>query len=218
MNKIKLLYDVVQTLKGKNVLNGVATAEVQKDQVKILYVTNEFQKNLQTMQTKAAITTEINYEGTQVKHQSTSEFTNHCPGQGLHSRLFNHQHHASDKCGGIKEKLSKLAFALSLLNNIQTEEQENKTILIRLTLSEIPEDIKTVLQAKMSHADSDVDQRPHCFLKELRNIEKGNFSFVMSVNRDYEIEKIIINFAGTQNNEQNEQHVLDIIAELQLTY
>jgi len=214
MNKIKILYDVVKALRDKDVLNGVATAEVQKDQVKIFYVKNEFQKNLITMQTKANIITEVDYEGKQVKHQSTTEFTNYCPDHGIHHRGFNHMHHAAGKCGSIKGKLTQIAFVLNLLNTIQVAEQENKTTLITLELSEIPEDIKTLIQEKMSHADSGHDHG-HCFIKELCSIEKGDFSFAMTINKDYEIEKIVITFDGTQGKE-DEQHVVSIIADLQL--
>jgi len=212
MNKIKFLYDVVKTMKGKDIFNGVATAEVQKDQVKIFYVKNEFEKNLLTYETKATITTDLDYEGKQVKHQSTTKFTNHCPGQGLHHRL-RHMHHTGRKCGGIKEKLTKLAFVLNLLNNTQFNEQEDKTTLITLEMSEIPEDIKALIQEKMSHADSCHNHDQHCFMKEFCSIEKGNLSFAVSVNKDYELEKLVIAFDGTQN---NEEHVLNIVTELQL--
>lgn len=213
MNKIKLLYDVVKALKEKDILNGVASAEVQKDQVKIFYIKNEFQKNLLTMQTKANITTELNYEGKQVKHQSTTEFTNDCPDHGMHCGRFGHMHHIGRRHGSIKGKLSKIAFLLNLLNNVQAAEQENKTTLITLELSEIPEDIKTLLQEKMSHADYHNHDR-NCFMKEFSTIESGNFSFAMTVNKSYEIEKIVITFDGIQNKEQ-EQHVVNIVADLQ---
>lgn len=215
MNKIKLLYDVVKALREKDVLNGVATAEVQKDQVRIFYIKNEFQKNLLTMQTKANITTEVDYEGKKVKHQSTTELTNHCPGHGIHHRGFGHMHHTDRKCGSIKGKLSKVAFLLSLLNNLQASEQENKTTLITLELSEMPADIKTLIQEKMGQDDSYHDHDRNCFIKEFCAIEKGNFSFAMTVNKSSEIEKIVITFDGTQNKEQ-EQHVVSIIADLQL--
>jgi hypothetical protein len=215
MNKIKIFYDVIKTLKDTDIFNGVATAEVQKDQVKIFYVKNEFQKNLLTLQTKANITTEVDYEGKQVKHQSTTEFTNHCPRQG-HHKLFEQMHHAGGECGGVKAKLTKLAFVFNLLNSIQVEEQKDKANLITLELTELPEDIKILIQEKIS-PDSGQKHGHHCFMKELCSLEKGIFSFAMSVNQHYEIEKIVITFDGIQNNEQNDQHVLNIKAELQLT-
>lgn len=219
MNKLKLLYDVVQTLRDKEVINGVATVEVKKDQAKIFYIKNEFQKNLVTMQTKASVTSEVNYEGKQVKHQSTTEFTKHCPGNGMHGMrhgLFRHMNHAGGRCGSIKDKLTKLSFVLGLLNNIKAEEQEDKTILVTLEVSELPEDIKTLLQERMSHAESDHSRGHCCFMREFCCLEKGKFSFAMTVNKNYDIEKIVIAFDGAQRNEENEQHLLDIVAELQL--
>ncbi|MCC5466359.1 hypothetical protein [Pelosinus baikalensis] len=219
MNKLKFLYDVVQKLRDKEVINGVATVEVNKDQAKVFYVKNEFQKNFVTMQTKASITSEVNYEGKQVKHQSTTEFTKHCPGNemhGMHHRLFRHMNHAGGRCGSIKDKLTKLSFVLGLLNSIKVEEQEDKTILVTLEVAELPEDIKTLLQERMSHAESDHSRGHCCFMSEFCSIEKGRFSFAMTVSKNYDIEKIVIAFDGARRNEENEQHLLDIVAELQL--
>ena len=214
MNKIKLLYDVVKTLREKDVLRGVATGQVQKDQVRIFYAKNEFEKNLLTKHTKANITTEVDYEGKQVKHQSITEFTNCCH-DGHHHKLFKHMH--SGCCGGLKQKLTKLAFVLQLLNSLKAEEQSDKSTLVTLEITELPEDIKAMLQEKMSIDGSCQQHGSHCFRKELCSIEKGNFSLAMSVNKDNEIEKIVIIFEGTQRNEQDEQHALSINAELQLS-
>ncbi|MEG6584882.1 hypothetical protein [Dendrosporobacter sp. 1207_IL3150] len=216
MNKLKFLYDVVKTLRDKDVINGVATVEVQKDQAKILYVKNEFQKNLVTMETKANIISEVDYEGKKVKHQSTTEFTNHCPGNGMHHKLFRHMHHAGGRCGGIKAKLTKLSFVLGLLDNMKAEEQADKTTLVTLEMTELPEDIKTLIQERMIHAESHHNQRHCCFMKECSCIEKGKFTFAMTVNIDHEIEKIVVTFDGVQQNEDDEQHILDIVVELQL--
>lgn len=216
MNKLKLLYDVVKTLRDKDVINGVATMEVKKDQAKIFYVKNQFENNLVTMQTTATITSEVDYEGKKVKHQSTTEFTNLCPGSGMHHKRFRHMHHAGDKCGGIKAKLTKLTFVLDLLSNIKAEEQEDKTILVTLEVKELPEEIKALIQERMSHTESYHDQDRCCFRKEFFSIVKGNFSLAISVTKDYEIEKIVVTFDGVRQDEQNEQHVLEVVAELQL--
>ena len=212
MNKLKFMYDVVNKMKGKDIFNGVATAEVQKDQVKIFTVKNEFQKDLTNNQAKATITTEIDYEGQQVKHQSTTEFTNIFPGHGMRHKL-RHMHQAGDRCGGIKEKLTKLAFALNLLNKVQFNEQEDKTTLITLELSEIPDDIKALIQEKMNRGASCHNHDPRCFTKEFCAIEKGTLSIAISVNKEYEMEQIVIAFDGTQH---NEQHTLSLLAKLQL--
>lgn len=214
MNKIKLLYDVVKTLRGKDVLRGVATGQVQKDQVRVFYVKNEFEKNLLTSKAKANITTEVDYEGKQVKHQSITEFTNCCH-DGRPHKFFKHMH--SGGCGGLKQKLTKLAFALNLLNNLKAEEQSDKSTFVTLEITELPDDIKALLQDKMSSADSCHNHGSHCFMKEFCSIVKGNFSLAMSVNKDNEIEKLVITFEGSQLNEQNEQHSLSMNAELLLS-
>jgi len=216
MNKLKFLYDVVKTLRSKDAINGMATVEVQKDQGRIFYVKNQFQKNLLTMLTTANITSEVDYEGKQVKHQSTTEFTNHCSNSGLHHKLFKHMHHADGQCGGLKSKLTKLAFVLELLDNIKVDQQEDKTILVTLEITQLPEEMKILLQEKMSHAQSSHKQDRCCFMKEFCCLGKGTFSLAMSVSKDYEIEKIVIAFDGVQQNEQHEQHALGIVAELEL--
>ena len=216
MNRLKLMYDVVKTLRDQVAINGVVTVKVQKDHAKIFYVKNQFQKNLVTMQTTATITSEVDYEGKKVKHQSTTEFTNLCPGKDMHDKLFKHMHHAGDKCGSLKEKLTKLTFVLGSLNSMKVEEQQDKTNLITLEITSLPEDIKMHIQEKMSHIESAHDHDRCCFRKEFCCIEKGKLSFAMSINKDYEIEKIVITFDGEQHNEENEQHVLEIVAELQL--
>ena len=216
MNKLKFFYDVVKTLRSKDVINGMATVEVKKDQGKIFYVKNQFQKNLITMQTTANITSEVDYEGKQVKHQSTTEFTNHCLVNGMHHKLFKHMHHADGQCGGLKTKLTKLAFVLGLLDNIKVDQQEDKTILVTLEIRELSEDMKILLQEKMSHAESSHNQDRCCFVKEFRCLESGSFSLAMSVSKEYEVEKIVMAFDGVQENEQHEQHVFGIVAELKL--
>lgn len=215
MNKLKLLYDVVKNLRDKEMINGALTAQVQKDQGKIFYLKNQFEKNLVTMQTTATVNSEVDYEGKQVKHQSTTEFTHHCSDKSMRHKLFNHMHHGR-KCGGLKAKLTKFAFVLGLLDRMKAEQQENKTTLVTLEITELPEDIKSLIQEKMNHMESRQNHDRCCFMKELHYIEKGNFSLAMSVSKDDEIEKIVITFDGVQHDEENKEHVLAIVVELEL--
>ena len=207
---------MVKTLRDKDVINGVATMEVRKDQGKIFYVKNQFEKNLVTMQTTATITSEVDYEGKKIKHQSTTEFTNLCPCSGMHHKRLRDIHHAGGGCGSIKAKLTKLTFVLDLLSEIKAEEQEDKTILVTLEVKELPEEIKALIQERMSQTKSYHDQDHCCFRKEFFSIEKGNFSLAISVTKEHEVEKVVITFDGVQRDEQNEQHILDVVAELQL--
>lgn len=198
MNKLKFLYDVVRAMKEKEVFNGTITAEIQKNQGKVFFIKNEFQKNLVTMHTKAAITSTYEYEGKQLNHQSTTEYTNQSACQGkLRHKFFGHMHHTGHGCCSLKGKLSKLAYMLKLLDSIQVEEQENKGNLISLEVSEIPSEIIAHLKERLQQHDC--GNHPHCFMEEICRINNGNLSLAISVNEQYAVEKIIVTFDGAQN-------------------
>jgi hypothetical protein len=216
MNKIKLLYDVVTAMKAKETFNGVIKADIRKEQVTLFSLQNEFSKNLLTGQTKAKISTELDYEGKHVKHESTTEFTmpGHC--HHRHHEFFKHMHHHAGQCGGIKGKLSKLAFALSILNSLQVKEQEQETIVVSLNMNEIPADMKEMLHEKMMHARTHHEH--HGFMKEFCTMEAGDFTFTMHLNNKYEIEKIAVTLIGTQRDEQNQPHDLTAKAEIHFSW
>lgn len=73
MNKIKVLYDVVKVMRDKDAYNGVIEAAVSKDEVQVFRFNNEFSKDLAAGWTKARITTVIDHNGKQIKHESTTE-------------------------------------------------------------------------------------------------------------------------------------------------
>ena len=155
MNKIKLLYDVVMTMRNKEALHGVLTAEAQKDRVNIFTIRNEFDKNLQTGRTKAKISTEIDYEGKMIKHESNTEFTLPHSGEGSHCEFIKSMHDDhSTGCGGLKGVLSKLSLALAILNALQAEEQENKSVVMSLNADDLPEDTKKLICEKMSRSSA----------------------------------------------------------------
>jgi hypothetical protein len=215
MNKIKLLYDVVKTMRDKEVFNGIVKAEVQKDQVKIFSLQNEFEKNMLNGQTKAKISTELDYDGKKVKHESDTEFTMQGSCEHGHHEFMRHMHHHhAAKCGGIKGKLAKLSFALSILNSIKVEELENKTSDISLNISDIPEEMKELILEKMSHHQ----HGEHGFMKEFCPMEKPNLMVNMFINKNYEVEKIVVNLDGAQKDAQNEQHELKATAELSFAW
>ncbi|BBB90869.1 MAG TPA: hypothetical protein PKA28_19715 [Methylomusa anaerophila] len=220
MNKIKLLYDVVKTMKDKEVFNGAVKVEVQKDQTKIFFLQNEFEKNLVTGQTKAKISTDLDYEGKKVKHESNTEFTRQYPAESRRHEFMKHmlRHHAANS-GGIKRKLNKLAFAFSILNSMQAEEQDDKTIIISLQARDLPEEMKALIREKISHADTTCHHHgDHVFMKEFCSMENHNFTFNMFINKNYEVEKIIMDFDGNQKDDQNEQHKFKAMAELSFAW
>lgn len=219
MNKIKLLYDVVKTMRNKENITGVLNVEVQKDQAKVFSLQNDFEKNMLTKQTKAKISTELDLEGKKVKHESNTEFSMQgCCGHGHHGFMKHMHHHHAHKCGGVKGKLSKLAFVLGLLNSLQTEVQENNTTVISLNINELPEDMKALIREKMIHAKECHHQGQHDFMKEFCTMENPDFVLKVIVNGNYEIEKIGIVIVGNLEDEQNIQHELKARAELNFSW
>lgn len=203
MNKIKLLYDVVMAMKNKDALQGVLTAEAQKDRVNIFTIRNEFEKNLLARQTKAKISTEMDYS------------TLPCCSEGSHHEFINHMH--KGHCSGLKGMLTKLALALAILNALQVEEQEGKAVIMSLNADDLPEDAKELIRDKISRAGSG----GHCgqgFLKEFCTADKLALLLKMFVNKRSEVEKILITFGGSQVDGQNEQHDLKARAELSFSW
>ncbi len=218
MNKIKLLYDVVMTMWNKEALRGVLTAEAQKDRVNIFTIRNEFDKNLLTGRTMAKISTEMDYEGKTVKHESDTEFTLPCSGESKHCEFMKRMHgDHSAGCGGLKGVLAKLSLALAILNALQAEEQESRSVVMSLNADDLPEDTKELLCEKMSRASA-CGHAERGFMREFSTVDKLDFLLKMFINKKSEIEKILITFGGSKSDGQNEQHDLKARAELSFSW
>jgi NADH dehydrogenase/NADH:ubiquinone oxidoreductase subunit G len=214
MNKMKLLYDVVTTLKNKEQVNGIVSVNIRREQETVFSLQNEFEKNM-AGQTKAKICSELNMDGKKVKHESSTEFTGHCHHHRLEMMRRFH-HHGMAGCGGIKEKFSRIAFVLGILNSLKVEEQENGAAVVSLSLSEIPEELKMMLREKMNQRRAD---HPHFgFLKECHTVETLDGDLILNVNNAHEIEKIVVNVNGRVQNAEKGQQALEASAELNFTW
>lgn len=217
MNKIKLIYDVVMTMKKQEAIKGSLKVEGKKDQVEFLRLENVFEKNLISGEIKAKITTEIETEGNKVKHQSSTEFNlKNCHAGVCHGAERSWHHHAAKKCGGFKNKLERFAFFLKLIDNMQIEEQQDKTLLLSLNLDEIPEILKKSVHKRQDQETFKEFHGHHCCLKELSTMEKVNIGVTIQINKDKEVEKIQFTVVGKQNTEDNSIHELNFLGELQL--
>jgi hypothetical protein len=217
MNKIKVLYDVVKAMKNKEAFNGTLTVQIHKDETQLFSLSNEFETNLLTGQTKAKINTGLDYDGKTAKHESNTEFTLPRSGECQHHEFIKHLHPSHDVGReGLKGKLSRLTFALSILTALQTEEQEDKTIIISLSATDLPEDTKALLREKMSRAGACQHHR-HGFLKEFCAPDNPDFAVNLFVNKISEVEKVVVTFVGTQKDGQNAPHDLTVRAELSLS-
>ena len=115
MNKIKVLHDVFKTMKDKEIFKGNLKLEAAKGEVKILSVSNEFETNTKSGETKAKLNLDIDAEGKKVKHESNSEFNiKNCPHHKFHRGAHMHHHGHGNGHGGIKAGFSKITLELNL--------------------------------------------------------------------------------------------------------
>ena len=221
------MYDVINTMKDKEVISGTFQAEGKKDQTKIVSFVNDFEKNLSNGETKVKISTELDYDGKKVKHESQTEFTMQgcCPGDrhhGFMKHMHHHhnqhcgQNHENVKCGGIKGKLTKLAFVLNIFNQIKVDEQEDKSVILSLNLNEIPDELKKVLQERMGHKTMPEHHQHHTFMKEFCTLKDPKIEFNLWINETREVEKIMLTIDGKQVDELNETHDMNLAVELRL--
>jgi len=239
MNKIKLMHDVIKTMKDKEVIKGTFKAEGRKDQNAIFGCNNEFEKNTVTGQIKAKINVEFDCDGNKVKHESTIDInTKKCHEHAHHNHDFmkhmHEHHHGREFGGGFKEKLNKLAFALNILNSIKVDEQQDKSVLLSLSLNEIPEEIKQAFkqrhEAMCQQREGMFQQREgmfqqregmhqhHAFMKELHSIAEPNIELNVRISKNSEIESIVLSINGKQNGENSEAHDVNGRAELNLAW
>lgn len=217
MNKIKLIYDVVMAMKKKETIKGSLKVEGKKDQVEFLNLENVFEKNLVSGEIKAKITTTIEAQGNKVKHQSSTEFNlKNCHDGACHGPARHWHHHSAGKCGGFKNKLEKFAFVLKLIDNMQIDEQADKTMLLTINLDEIPEALKKSVHGGQNQEMFKERFGYPCCLKELCTLEQANITVTIMINKDREVEKIQFIAAGKQNTEDNSIPELDFLGELQL--
>jgi hypothetical protein len=215
MNKIKVLYDVFKTMKEKEVFKGNIKLEATKGEVKVLSFSNQFETNTQSGETKAKINVDLDAEGKKVKHESSSEFNiKDCPHHKFHRGMGMHMNnHGMHGHGGIKAGLSKVTFVLNLLNNMQVEEKEGKSV-ISLELKEVLKEIKDMHKDfhkdindekiseyhKQMHKGINIDNnefhKHHVFIKELLCSEQSNAVLKIYANKNNEIEKAEISAKG----------------------
>lgn len=232
MSKVKLLYDVIMTMKDKDSFNGNLKVEGSKDQIKIFDMNNAFEKNMKEGRMKAKVSLETDCGGKKVKHESSTEFDtatgfHGCKGHGFtdhgafhhwHGHHPHHDHPDGTKCCGIKGKLSKLALLVSMLHNMKVEEQEDKSKLVSLNINDIPGDMKTHLQEKLQQHRMHHAHGSHGVCKEFTGMEIENTRLTIRVNKNSEVEKVLLNVEGKAKDESGAPHPLDLKAELSLAW
>lgn len=229
MSKLKIMYDVINKMKEKEVVNGTFKAIGMKDQVEIGHFVNEFEKNLTSGETKVKINAEFECEGKKLKHDSQSEFTMQGCSSHKHHGFLKHMHHHSPhahlegqiqsdhKCCGIKGKLSKLAFMLNVLNQIKVDEKEDKSVILSLNLTEMPEELTKLFHGKMRHTAMPENHPHHAFMKEFCTLIDPKVGVNLWINKVREVEKIVVTVDGSQIDALKENHEVSLKAELNLS-
>ncbi|NLD48947.1 MAG: hypothetical protein GX660_17440 [Clostridiaceae bacterium] len=220
MNKIKILYDVFKTMKSKEVFNGTLTAEAVKGEKKVFSFANSFEKNKKSGFKKVTTNSEVDFDGKKIKLQNSIEFQgDECKGPECLVKYL-HAH----KCKtGVKHCLSKITFALGVLNSLKVLEQQDKSLILSLQPADMPEELKAALCEHLkeccdNHKCMDEEDCKHKFMKELHNMEKTGFDFKVFINSKSEIEKISIEIDGLKKEENNEKCDMKAIAKVSFNW
>ncbi len=230
MSKIKLLYDVITTMKDKESCSGNLKVEGSKDQVKIFGLDNEFEKNMADGKMKAKVTLEMDKDGKKVKHESSTEFEGSCSHgtghQGFMGHMFSHHCHGQHPdhgqvgdCGdkkrcGIKEKLSRLACMLNVLNSLKVKEREDKSTVLSLDFNEIPGELKKMIHEKLLQKKMQHEHGHQCMCKEFSTMEVSTGGLNIIINKNKEVEKVTLTIEGKQKDDLNNPHHMNLQAEL----
>jgi len=168
-----------------------------------------------------------------VKHESSTEFEgcgSHGAGHhGFMGHMFSHHCHGQHPdqgqtggCGeinrcGIKEKLSRLACMLSVLNSLKVKEQEDKSAVLSLDFNEIPGEMKKMIHEKLQHKRMQHEQGHQC-CKEFCNMEVSNGGLNILINKNKEVEKVTLTVEGKQKDDLNNPHHMNLQAELRFAW
>ena len=90
--------------------------------------------------------------------------------------------------------------------------------MLALDINEIPGELKKnihekLLQHKMGH-----ERGRECMFKEFSGMEVLNGGVNIFINKNKEVEKIVLAVAGSQKDDSNQPHQLDLQAELRLDW
>ncbi|TEB08545.1 hypothetical protein Psch_02109 [Pelotomaculum schinkii] len=192
----------------------------KKDQVNIFSLDNEFEKKMADGGTKAKVSMEMDYAGKKVKHESSTEFDGlGCHGAGRHGFMkhmfLRHGHGHIGDCGdirrfGIKAKLARLTFFLDVLNSLKVEEKEDQSTVLSLSFDEISGEMKKMIHEKMLHKQMLHEYGQDCVCKEFSGMEALTGGCNVFINKNKEVEKIILTLEGRSKDDLNEPHQMEV--------
>lgn len=192
MNKAKLLYDVITTLRGKENLRGTLEAKLEKGQTVVFSVRNDFEKQLGGGKTKLKMTTEMECEG----HPGGARHG--CRGRFEQNEAWGRHHHFHGEFHeGIKGKLDRIAFMISVFQALQVETREGQETVLSLNTRDLPEDIRCLVQDKIRHRGLGHHHRGG-FLQEFSQAGPVDVQITVLVNDKAEVKQASITAEAVQ--------------------
>lgn len=193
MNKAKLLYDVITTLRGKENLRGTLEAKLEKGQTVVFSVRNDFEKQLGGGKTKLKMTTEMECEG----HPGGARHG--CRGRFEQSEDWGRHHHFHGGFHeGIKGKLDRIAFMISAFQALQVEEREGQGTVLSLNTRDLPEDMRCLIQDKIRHRGLGRHRHQGGFLQEFSQAGPVDVQMTVLVNDKAEVKQASITAEAVQ--------------------
>ncbi len=233
MNKIKTLYDVVQTLKSQETFEGLMKVNVEKDDAVIVSAENEFVKNLSEGTMKGKFKSEVNHEGCKMKHESEYDFDRKSCGHGHgHKHGMGHgfshgmgRRHKMMKMHGMEEgngfegihhhgrssmkgKLNRISMGLDLLNRLTIEagDSDSKVLTLKLTFADLPEEMKAHMQHKMMCKAGHGAHGDH--LKDMKELSDLNVDITGVIGQDNNIKSLDLTVNGVYIDNDDASHTV----------
>lgn len=194
MNKLKLMYDLIDTMRAKEVLTGTLKVEGHEDQAKEFSIINKFEKNLVNGQIKAKIKIELDYQGDHLIEENGTDLAQY--GE------FKPKSYNVNQNQLIKEKLARWAFLFQSLNDIQIDQLEDQNQLLSLKISEISPCVKALIWEKMKRKVKLRRDCYHSLMKKFMTMEPTYIELTILVNKYQEMEKMLILVDGEQNKKE----------------
>lgn len=207
MNKMKILYDVVKAFKNKEVISGVFSADVKKDETSIFTMTSQFAKNVLTGQRKATINTQLDYDGKAVHSAGDAKFGGH-EGHGFHHGM---GHGMGSRGCTMREKIGRLTFMLGVLNALEVTEDQDNTLVLTLNSVNLPDEAKEIVQERLSHGGC--RHSGHGFTHEFSGLTELDFTLSVVIDESCNIKKAAGSVSGSRQDEQ-QGHTLRASAEV----
>lgn len=223
MNKLKVIYDVVKNMKDKKSIKGTLKVEGLKDQDKIVDVNSIFERNNEDCQVKGKSIIEVDNDGKKMKLENSIDSQQEgCCGYHDHIKHM-HAFHNCHQRGGLKGGLGRITTVLGILSSINLDEKDDGAVTLTLASGNIPEDIKNDIHEMIKHCHEnhkhiDTNHQHHVCMKEFHDMENHDFTLVISINKNREIDKVTVDIKGEKKDDKTDAHAMKLAAELCLEY